>query len=158
MSLIDPAYAALAGPPSFETCTRDLYPPALRLSIADVIALAGGISRAAQHLHARGILHGDLYAHNILWNPAGGCYLGDFGAATFYNLKDASLSSALQRLEVRAFGCLLEELLERGEWLAEQAGTQSALQKLQQSCANGTLYDRPSFEEIVHELERLKIY
>lgn len=35
-------------------------------------------------LHGRWISHGDFYAHNNLYHPDGGCYLGDFGAASFY--------------------------------------------------------------------------
>jgi hypothetical protein len=156
MSLIDPACATLAAPPSFETCTRDIYSNDLRFSPADLMRLAIGIARAAQHLHSLGILHGDLYAHNILWNPGGSCYLGDFGAATFYDRKSAPLVDSFQRIEVRAFGCLLEELLERGEWPMEQFETKEALQRLQQSCAGGNPQDRPSFEEILCELERLE--
>jgi hypothetical protein len=153
MSLIDPAYATLAAPPSFETCTRDVYSTDLHFSPADIITVALGIARVAQHLHSHGILHGDLYAHNILWNPAGSCYLGDFGAATFYNPKDAR---SLQQIEVRAFGCLLEELLEHTGWTPEQTKTKEALNQLQQNCTGASTHGRPLFEEIVHELERLK--
>lgn len=156
MSLINPAYVNLAGPPSFETCTRDIYSSSLRFSAANVIALAGGIAEVARQLHARGILHGDLYAHNVLWDPAGHCYLGDFGAATFYHPGDATLAHALQRLEVRAFGCFLEELLDRANWTQEQSATRESLWHLRQSCLGDVVKDRPSFEEVVQHLERLR--
>jgi hypothetical protein len=39
--------------------------------------------------------------------------LGDFGAASCYERADEVLAGRLERLEVRAFGCLLAELLAR---------------------------------------------
>ena len=71
MPLIDPLFITLAGPPSLDSCTRDVYAPDTRFSITVMLQLALGMTRAAQHLHARGILHGDLYAHNLLHNGQG---------------------------------------------------------------------------------------
>ena len=58
--------------------------------------LAHGIASAASPLHAQGILHGDLYAHNILAIPTGQALLGDFGAASFFEV--AAPEVAQQRL------------------------------------------------------------
>lgn len=60
MELIDPAFANLAGPPSLDSCTRDVYPEGLRLSVPDALAMAHGIASVAGHLHRAGIMHGDL--------------------------------------------------------------------------------------------------
>ena len=108
MDLIDPAFRVLAGPPSFESCTRDVYAADTRFTAQTARLIARGIASAAAHLHSRGLLHGDLYAHNILHTDQGHALIGDFGAASFYPSGDA----ALQRLDVRAFGCLLEELVQ----------------------------------------------
>lgn len=110
MDLIDPGFVNLAGPPSLDSCTRDIYPADKRFRVEEMLAIAHGIASAASQLHRRGIMHGDLYGHNILHNAQGNTLLGDFGAASFH---DADTGDGLQRLEVRAFGCLLEELLER---------------------------------------------
>ena len=110
LSLIDPAYANLAGPPSLASCTRDVYAPGTAFAPAAALGLARGVAEAAAHLHAQGILHGDLYAHNILCTPDGAALLGDFGAAAFFD-PAAPGALALQQLETRALGCLLEELL-----------------------------------------------
>ncbi len=67
MELIDPAFANLAGPPSLDSCTRDVYPEVLHLSVPDALAMAHGIASVAGHLHRAGIMHGDLYGHNILF-------------------------------------------------------------------------------------------
>ncbi|PYB30438.1 lipopolysaccharide kinase InaA family protein, partial [Pseudomonas aeruginosa] len=99
------------------------------------------------HLHGRGISHGDFYAHNILWREDGACLLGDFGAASFLP-DDAVLAGALRRLEVRAFACLLEELLERSEAPPGQASLRAALVELQRRCALPRVSERPDFGEI----------
>lgn len=111
MALIDPAFVNLAGPPSLESCTRDVYPEGLKLSLPAAMAMASQVASAAAHLHGSGVMHGDLYGHNILHDGQGAALLGDFGAASCYPRDDQALAAALERLEVRAFGCLLEELL-----------------------------------------------
>lgn len=118
MALIDPAFANLAGPPSLASCTRDVYDEGLRFTLAEALTLARGIASVAGHLHQAGIMHGDLYGHNILFTrgPSAHALLGDFGAASLYDLHDRELAQGLERLEVRAFGCLLEELLARCFW------------------------------------------
>jgi serine/threonine protein kinase len=148
MALIDPAYANLAGPPSLESCTRDVYAPDLVLSMAMVLRMALGIASVAAQLHARGIMHGDLYGHNILHCDQGHPVLGDFGAASFYDPTEQPVAEALQRLEVRAFGCLLEELMARSEPALAHAG----LQSLQVSCMSELPAERPLFEEVVARL------
>ena len=143
MPLVEAGYSILAGPPSLESCTRDVYAPERHFSLAELLRLAHGIADAVAHLHQRGILHGDLYAHNILCNVHGDALLGDFGAATF--MPEDAL--ALQRIEVRAFGCLLEELLER----CEPAETET-LWALHRRCVHPEVDTRPLFAEIVSEL------
>jgi hypothetical protein len=154
MSLIDPAYVPLAGPPSLETCTRDVYPEPRQFSAQRALSLAHGIASVAQQLHARCIMHGDLYAHNVLWNPNGHCYFGDFGAATFYGSDDTKMARALQGIEVRAFGCLLGELLDRSEWTEDDLKMQNNLRNLEAQCAGTKVGERPSFDEITRELRR----
>ncbi len=112
LPLIAPSFINLAGPPSLESCTRDVYAPTLHMDVATAVEVARQIADAVAHLHQRGILHGDLYAHNILWNPATAqAVLSDFGAATLLPAAGNPVRRALQALEVRAFGCLLDELL-----------------------------------------------
>jgi len=145
MALIDPDFAPLAGPPSFETCTRDVYAADVCFDVDTVRRIAGGMASAACHLHARGLMHGDVYAHNILAAPDREPVIGDFGAASFY---EADPGHALQRLEVRAFGCLLEELLAHCQ---DEAGDMS---RIAAACLSETPDARPLFEEIVNRLRR----
>ncbi|WP_399679737.1 leucine-rich repeat-containing protein kinase family protein [Xenophilus sp.] len=135
----------LAGPPDFATCTRDVYAAGLRLPAAAARAIAHDAASAVAHLHARGLVHGDLYAHNILWRPAGDggaqALLGDFGAAAC--LPEGPVRPMLQRMEALAFGHLLGELLAHADDGAD-AGLLQPLAALQARCLAAP-EERPAF-------------
>ena len=156
LELINQAFQNLAGPPSLASCTRDVYAPDATFSLETAMRIALGIASAAAHLHARGILHGDLYAHNILTTAAGEALLGDFGAACFITPGEPGGARSLQRLEARAFACLLEELLERSNVTMATQDTVEALWALQAQCAQPAVSDRPLFAEIQQSLLRLQ--
>jgi serine/threonine protein kinase len=155
MPLIAPEFGNLAGPPSLESCTRDVYDASQRFSWSATLRMARGIASATQHLHTRGILHGDLYAHNILHTTDGDALLSDFGAAAFFDVNDATLAQGLEKLEVRALGCLLEELAAHCH--AEQHSTAKlqALAQLAQQCVCNPPTKRPSLAQVCIELEAL---
>jgi hypothetical protein len=150
MQLVDPDFEILAGPPSLESCTRDVYPPSATLHLPKALKIAVGIASAARHLHERGILHGDLYGHNILHNGQGATFLGDFGAASRYDVHNRSMAEGLQRLEVRAFGCLLEELTAMCDG-SDKAAMQQ-LDELTTACLSVEAETRPLFQEICERL------
>ena len=154
MPWIDPGFQSLAGPPNLQTCTRDIYRDGQNFSLPLVLNLAQGLASAGEHLHARGISHGDFYAHNVLYRPEGGCLLGDFGAASLYPPQPIEAPNPLEALEVRAFGCLLGELLERCE--PEQDGRLAALEALQLRCVAPVTASRPRFAEVLTTLESLQ--
>ncbi|KAF1030065.1 MAG: Internalin-A [Burkholderia plantarii] len=147
MELIDPRYTNLAGPPSLASCTRDVYPELLRFDAREAVRIAHGIASAVRHLHARGIVHGDLYAHNIVHDGAGHALLGDFGAASFLVRDEAQASDGARRVEARAFGCLLEELIERSETVPG-AAVAATLAALRDACLSEHVAARPAFDEI----------
>lgn len=147
-SLISPDYTPLAAPPSLQSCTRDVYAQHQQFSDAQIQKIAGAIASVAQHLHQRQIMHGDLYAHNILINQIHDCLLGDFGAATLYQGLPLQQQHALQRLEVRAFGCLLEELLQH-----QHPPLNQPLHQLQHACCQPDVRHRPDFQQIITELQ-----
>ncbi|WP_237248729.1 leucine-rich repeat-containing protein kinase family protein [Sideroxyarcus emersonii] len=156
MSLVTDGFGNLAGPPSLDSCTRDIYADDAAFSVNTAIRIALGIALAARHLHAQDIMHGDLYAHNILCTREGETLLGDFGAASFIAPEDRQRAEALQRIEVRAFSCLLEELLERCSAEADPHGKLPALVDLQSRCAMANSQARPLFAEIESELLGLR--
>lgn len=154
MALLDPAFVNLAGPPSLASCTRDIYEDDKQLDWPAMLAIAQGVAAATAQLHERGILHGDLYAHNILHDNLGRCVLSDFGAAAFYDTATPD-AAPLQQLEVRAFGLLLEELVQR---CTPAAGGQPAalphLTQLAQDCLAPPA-ERPMFAAITARLQQI---
>ncbi|MEM7066419.1 MAG: leucine-rich repeat-containing protein kinase family protein [Cyanobacteria bacterium P01_B01_bin.77] len=149
-SLITSDYVNLGGAPNLDTCTRDTYSDGVTFTLPVLLKIAQGIASVVEHLHNQGIMHGDLYAHNILVNNQGESILGDFGAASFYNLGDKVTGEALQRLESRAFGCLLEDLLDHyssDDFEAESKALQY-LRQLQQRCMAPAISNRPLFSMI----------
>lgn len=158
-ALIAEDFRNLAGPPSLDSCTRDIYHTECKFSLQAVHRLITGIASVAAHLHQRDIMHGDLYGHNILLNEQAECLLGDFGAATLYGEQSARVSAALERLEVRAFACLLEELLERvvEQGVDDDSSAMAALQRLLAECMAEVPDQRPSFAAISNVLEGLDI-
>jgi serine/threonine protein kinase len=189
-------YKILGGPPSFDSITRDTFPEGTQFALPFVLSVLRGIAAACCHIHnpvpgvlepvpepardsssdsdkitrrgMRILLHGDLYAHNILVRSSDGHpLLTDFGAASFvvhceaetgvaYTIEPPAVAAAapdstkkLERIEVRAFGCLVEDLLSHITGSDMQAPAIAQLQRLQQDCCAEVTQSRPLFVEIV---------
>ena len=71
--------------------------------------ILNGATQAATHLHVKGLMHGDLYAHNILWNDEK-VVLSDLGGASFLPLDNTALTKQLLNTEARALAVLADEL------------------------------------------------
>ena len=112
MPLLDANLNILAEPPSFESCSRDVYANDFTLTPQQAQHILNGATQAAEHLHANGMMHGDLYAHNILWSDEK-VVLSDLGGASFLPLDNPELTQQLLTIEVRALAVLAEELLLR---------------------------------------------
>ncbi|RYJ63184.1 leucine-rich repeat-containing protein kinase family protein [Pseudomonas songnenensis] len=153
MNLVEPAFQPLAGPPSLVSCTRDCYAEDRSFALEQVLCIARGTASAVAHLHERGILHGDLYAHNLLVDPTGECLLSDFGAASFFEPQSAT-GRALQRIESRAFGCLLEELLQRCAGFDDDPRLR-ALLEMQDRCMSEQPEHRPLLSQLATTLAAL---
>lgn len=153
MPLMAPSFRSLAGPPDFETCTRDVYPPGTCFSPGEALAIARSIASAAAHLHGCGVNHGDLYAHNLLYGGEAAIRLGDFGAASCYPAAQRGLAEALQRIEVRAFGCLVEELLSHQGAFADPQGILARLAQVRDACLSEVCDERPLFAALADILE-----
>jgi len=155
MERIAPRFSTLAGPPSLASCSRDVYAPGTRFSPATIQRIARGAASAVAHLHARGLLHGDLYGHNLQCDLGEGgdghCLLGDMGAAAFLPA-DPALAQALQRLEVRAFGCLLEELLAHADGPVPAAWT-----ALRDACLQPQVAARPPMAQVLELLHKTSL-
>ena len=152
--LIPPEFKNLGNPPSFITCTRDTYPNDTTFTLTDLMQIVIDTASVSAHLHNKGIMHGDLYAHNIMINEDATILLGDFGAATIYD-KEAPYSEALEKLDVRAFGCLLEDLLERLHLDFITHPSVAILTQLKEECMSSDILKRPNFVKLYETLKKI---
>jgi hypothetical protein len=147
LRLLPQHWRVLAGPPSLASCSRDVYAPRLRLDPAQVLHIALSVAVAVAHLHGRGLLHGDVYAHNTLWDGVtGAAVLSDLGAASA--LPPGETGSALTRVEVRAIGILMGELLDHCTAPPE------SLRRLARACTQADPVRRPSLPEVIAMIGR----
>ena len=110
MELVPASFSVLGQPPSFDTCTRDTFTQGQNLTLLKLKQLAQQVVNVMAHLHQKQIVHGDLYAHNMLVNEDQQLYLGDFGAATALNALPKQQQQLFCALEVRAFGYWLLDM------------------------------------------------
>ena len=74
--------------------------------------------------------------------------LGDFGGASFFEPSEVEIRNGLERLEVRAFGCLIEELLEISTKDSSDTHIREVLITFQNRCMHEANHKRPLFAEI----------
>jgi serine/threonine protein kinase len=159
LPLIPVGYVHLAGPPSLESCTRDVYAEGWRIGATLALRLARTVVSAVAHLHRQGVMHGDLYAHNILWNPdSGDGLLGDFGAATLLPTDQPVQRRALLALEVRALGCLLDEMAMQARRGAGDEAVWTALDGLARACLDLEPARRPTLDDVERALGQVAGY
>ncbi len=89
MPLISVAYSQLAAPPDLCVYTRDRYSQTRTFTTDEATSLINTVQQTVQALHASGITHGDIYAHNLLYRADGDVVLNDFGAASLFTGEDA---------------------------------------------------------------------
>ena len=143
LELIPSHYENLGLPPNFDTCTRDTFAEGTAFTLEMIYSVARAMLSAAEHLHARGLMHGDLYAHNILIDrEEHHIYFGDFGAASFYDKEN----TLFEKIEVRAFGCLLEDMLAFCN--DDKSEEFHYLETLAQRCMDEVVENRPRFKDI----------
>lgn len=145
-----------------------------RFSPAQALAVARDTADALKTLHALGVEHGDVYAHNVLFtngNEAGKgdgegaappdeaagasprATLVDFGAAFHY---PPSRSAEFQKPEVRAWGLMLRDVLDRvaadESPEASQDAKLEALEAVVEKALAPDVQRRPSFADIVERI------
>lgn len=154
LKLISPDYVNLGNPPSLQTCTRDVFEKKLSYTPQQLSVIATSIASVCAQLHSKGINHGDLYAHNIMINPNSQVLLGDFGAASFYKAGSVQAKN-IERVEVRAFGCLIEDVFKLVNSIDFEEDTKQKWQLLIDDCLRAEVLKRPSFKQIFNQLQML---
>jgi hypothetical protein len=147
MELIPPSFYNLGLPPSLITCTRDTFEHGTVFDAFAIAKIAAQMANAMSHLHENGISHGDVYAHNTMVNDQSDMLFGDFGAATSLISLPKSQKEAMERIEVRAFGCLLDDLISLNN-SSEGSAAWTALTEVKNQCLSNDSAMRPSFVAI----------
>ena len=150
LELIPSRFFNLGLPPTLQTCSRDVYKDGFTLSFSHVLKILQGMAAAAVHMHERGIMHGDFYAHNIMIDAEANSILGDFGGASYFEPTKVEVRNGLERLEVRAFGCLIEELLALSQ--NDTHEKRKELMSLKEACIQKQTEKRPLFTEVSRRL------
>jgi hypothetical protein len=147
MELVPASFFVLGQPPSFETCTRDTFTQGQNLTLHKFKQLALQVVDVMAHLHQQQIVHGDLYAHNILVNEEQQLYLGDFGAATALNALPYKQQQLFCALEVRAFGYWLLDMQSLLS-VDESAEFEQIFAAVVQLCMQQKVSSRPGFRQL----------
>jgi serine/threonine protein kinase len=100
------------------------------------------------HLHSKGIMHGDFYAHNTLINANAEILMGDFGAASLYNINDTTIAESLEKIEVNAWACMLDDLLLNLKPIELGSTTVLALNIIKEKTMQSVVLRRPTFKEV----------
>lgn len=111
MKLIPEHYNNLGLPPDFDTCTRDTFEVGFTLPIKHISKIVRQMQSVFAHLHKNQVSHGDLYAHNTLFDQEANIIFGDFGAATMYHMLNIKQQTQIQIIERRALNYFIEDLL-----------------------------------------------
>jgi hypothetical protein len=111
MELIPEHYKNLGLPPDFDTCTRDTFEAGFTLSVGEISKIVEQMQSVFTHLHQNQVCHGDLYAHNTLFDQDANILFGDFGAATMYHMLNEKQQAQFQKIERRALNYFIEDLL-----------------------------------------------
>jgi tRNA A-37 threonylcarbamoyl transferase component Bud32 len=111
MNLIPDNFINLGLPPCFQSCTRDTFPNDFTLSIQQITKIVTQMENVFEHLHSNQVSHGDLYAHNTMFDESANIIVGDFGAATMYHMLTSEQQTLVKTIEHRAFNHFIDDLL-----------------------------------------------
>lgn len=159
MELIPDTYGNLGLPPSLVSCTRDTFKAGTQFELKDIVRIVLQMSDAMAHLHSQSVSHGDVYAHNTMVDSNASMLFGDFGAASDLSVLSVLQKEAMESIEIRALGCLLDDLLklsysEHGE---QAVAFKTVLSELRDDCMQPSMGDRPRFSEVYKMLDNLVV-
>ncbi|MBF7097949.1 hypothetical protein EQ875_02269 [Photobacterium damselae subsp. damselae] len=110
MDLIPSHYQNLGLPPTLVTCTRDTFPADFSLEQTQIDKIVQQMRDVFTHLHQNKVCHGDLYAHNTLFDRDANILVGDFGAASMYHMLSESQQQQIRQIEQRALEHFIDDL------------------------------------------------
>lgn len=147
--------APLADRPTQAQLLRCTWEQGRLFDVKFVVSSLLSVSSALEHLHSRCVAHGDVYAHNVLARADGTSLLCDYGAAFVYDKKDVTY----EKHEVRAFGLLVRDLIERVDISFAEMNAALFCQKqllvMAQRCLSVSVENRPRFKELTASIKKL---
>ncbi|MGL5407584.1 MAG: leucine-rich repeat-containing protein kinase family protein [Shewanella sp.] len=147
MALIPQSFKNLGLPPSLVSCTRDTFSPDTALDSKDLTKIILQLADVMAHLHRQQISHGDVYAHNMMVNQQMDVLFGDFGAASDLRHLSSSERLGIEKLEVRALGCVIDDLLPFVTPSSHPAQVRR-LREIRDCCLSANVAARPGFDEV----------
>lgn len=149
----------LAEKPNGESLLRCRWAPGRLFSISFVLQCLSSVSGALQYMHSRCIAHGDVYAHNILATEDGRSILCDYGASFPYTRNNKN-NKMFELQEVRAFGILVKDLIERIDIsfldMEVAIDCQKQLLMIAQQCLSIHPQRRPTFADLHRKIKTLE--
>jgi len=158
MKILPEGVVDLAQPPTIVEVTADRWDEDEKFSMSFIVSVLKDIAHALYYLHYNvGIVHGDVYAHNIKVDKrTGRAYLLDLGASY---APDETFRKKAEMLEVRAFGVLIGDMLgqydEDDNSKKDVQNKKETLSLLRDKCYSKDVFSRPLFEEIVSTLSTI---
>lgn len=152
MDLIPQDFKNLGLPPSLESCTRDTFVDGTRFKSANILKITKQMVSAVRQMHDNEVSHGDIYAHNTMIDSQANVLFGDFGAATDLTNLNSKQQGYMQAIEVRALGCLLDDMLA----LCEKDDLYFALSKMSELCLSPNMAQRPKLTDLIGTLQTYK--
>jgi len=154
MPLIPSRFEKLAHPPNLQTLTRDVYQNPELLPQTFIAQCLKDVATGLAHLHQQGVMHGDVYAHNILTDSKSGkSFLGDFGAASTY--ERGANNRSREQVDVRAFGYLVSELMAYDNPKSSISISYVKLKYIEEACLRDVPTARPTFKDVTSLLEEI---
>ncbi|GLC44711.1 hypothetical protein PLESTB_000972000 [Pleodorina starrii] len=153
----------LAHKPTSKHLLRCKWGDDVRFAPRRALLLAVAVADALAYIHAAGVCHGDVYAHNVLMDEDENVTLCDFGASFSYDPREQPY---WQAMEVRAYGLLLRDVAARcadadngsgGVAATIAARIVGALREVSERCAELPPARRPSFAAVRDELAALRV-
>ncbi|KAL7472330.1 hypothetical protein ACHAXS_012659 [Conticribra weissflogii] len=151
MNLLSGTYS-IGTVPNFNTVTRDegLTKHAKNLNSDKAMNVIWNVASALEYIHSSlGVTHGDVYLHNILMDGRGTARLSDWGASWVYDRDGSDFSALIQKIEVLAFGRLVEDLI---SWVNLSEQSARNMEDVLQSINQPDVVLRPTFTEIKNKL------
>lgn len=148
----------LAEKPNSSSLLRCRWKDGEYFSLKYALRILVGVASAVEHMHSRGVAHGDIYAHNVLVGEKD-VILCDYGASFMYP-RGSNLGTALEGHDIRAFGLFMRDVVGRLDISFDDMelslSSQKELLLLIQQCTSNLPSHRPRMSVLSRKLRSIQ--